>query len=213
MIHIYYSHLSEENHQSLLKNELVKFPTDFQEKIKRFRRWQDAQSSLLGRLLLLKGIKEIYNQDFQSKELQYTKYNKPYFENNLIRFNISHSGEMVFCALSDKFEIGIDVEMVSDIEIADFKSQFTENEWSKIIFSKDKKDSFFDCWTQKESVIKAHGHGLTIPLKSFEIIENETIINDEKFYLKEIKTEEQYKCYVSMKEEFSEISIKKIQIN
>ena len=77
MIYIYYAYISEENHENLLENEISRFSFDFQEKIKRYRRWQDAQLSLLGRILLLKGIKENYNQDYQNKKIQYTKYNKP----------------------------------------------------------------------------------------------------------------------------------------
>lgn len=213
MIHIYYSNIAEENHKDLLKNELVKFSIDFQNKIKRYRRWQDAQLSLLGRILLLKGINEIYNHDYQHKEIHYTKYNKPYFKDDFIQFNISHSGNIVVCAISDKSEIGIDIEMISDIEINDFKSQLTDNEMNKISLSNNKSDAFFEYWAQKEAVIKSHGHGLTIPLKSFEILENAAIINNEKLYLQEIKIDSQYKCYLSLKECISEVSIKQIQIN
>lgn len=213
MIYIYYSYLSEENHESLLKNELVKFPVDYQEKIKRYRRWQDAQLSLLGKILLFKGVEEIYRDNPYDKVIKHTKYNKPYFDDNLIRFNISHSGDIVVCAMSNKFEIGIDIEIVTDLEIHDFKSQFTDNEWHKIVLHHNKREAFFDYWTQKEAVIKSHGHGLTIPLESFEIFDNTTHINGEKYYLQKIKIDDQYKCCLSFKEYFNEISIKQIQIN
>lgn len=210
MIYIYYSSLSEENHESLLKNDLPKFPVDYQEKIKRFRRWQDAQLSLLGRILLFRGIKENYMHNPHYKVIKYTKYNKPYFDDDLIHFNISHSGEIVVCALSDDHEIGIDIEIVTDIYLNDFKYQMTEMEWNKIVLSSNKKDSFFGYWTQKEAVIKAHGHGLTIPLKSFEISDNNTKINDEKYYLKEIKIDKKYKCYISLKTNIGEVFLKKM---
>jgi 4'-phosphopantetheinyl transferase len=212
LIYIYYSYLSEENHESLLKNHLPKFPTVYQEKIKRYRRWQDAQLSLLGRMLLFEGIEEIYKQKPDDKVIKYTKYNKPYFDDDLIQFNISHSGEIVVCALSDEHEIGIDIEIVADIRVDDFKSQMTEIEWDRIVLSSDKKDSFFDYWTQKEAAIKAHGHGLTIPLKSFEILDNTTKINEEKYYLKEIKIDKKYKCYISLKTNIGEIYLKEKMI-
>ncbi|MBP4137074.1 4'-phosphopantetheinyl transferase family protein [Flavobacterium geliluteum] len=213
MIYIYYSYLSKENHESLLKNDLPKFPLDYQEKIKRYRRWQDAQLSLLGRILLFNGIEEIYKQNPHDKVIKHTKYSKPYFDNDLIRFNISHSGDIVVCALSDKHEIGIDVEIVTEIEIDEFKSQMTEIERNNVMLSSNIKDSFFDYWTQKEAVIKAHGNGLSIPLKSFEILDNTTKIDDEKYYLKELKIDKKYKCYISLKMDISEISIKKHIIN
>lgn len=212
MIHIYYSYLSLENHENLLQNELAKFPIAFQEKIKRYRRWQDAQLSLLGRVLLLKGIKEIYHQNYQNNEMKYSKYNKPYFEEDSIQFNISHSGDIVICAIDDKLEIGIDIEKVSNIKIDDFTSQFSVNEWNKILLSNDNREAFFEFWTQKEAVIKSHGNGLAIPLESFEISNNEAIINKEIFYLKEIKIDSQYKCHISSKAGFGEVSIKQIKL-
>ncbi|MCD0472713.1 4'-phosphopantetheinyl transferase superfamily protein [Flavobacterium sp. JAS] len=213
MIYVYYSYLSEENHESLLKNDLPKFPLHYQEKIKRYRRWEDAQLSLLGRVLLFKGIEEIYNYNAYDKVMQHTKYNKPYFEDNSIRFNISHSGEIVVCVFGSEHEVGIDIEMISDIKIEDFRFQMTKTEWDNITFSKNKQRAFFDYWTQKEAVIKAHGSGLTIPLESFEILDNTTTINDEKFSLKKIEIDKKYKCYISLKENISEISIKKYNIN
>lgn len=210
MIYIYYSYLSEENHDSLLKNDLPNFSEAYQDKIKRYRRWQDAQLSLLGRILLFRGIEEaglFYPKD---KEMKYTKYNKPYFEDSLVQFNISHSGEIVVCALSDESEIGIDIEIATEIEIDDFKFQMTKKEWERVTMSSNKKNAFFDYWTQKEAVIKAHGQGLSIPLKSFEISADSTKINEEKFYLKEIKIDEMYKCHISLKTDINEISVKSI---
>lgn len=212
MIYIYYSYLSEKNHESLLKNDLPQFPADYQEKINRFQRWQDAQLSLLGRILLFKGVKEAYKQKPEAKEIIQTLYNKPYFEDNSVLFNISHSGEIVVCALSDEHEIGIDVEIITNIETADFKSQMTQKEWDKIVLSLNKKEAFFDYWTQKEAVLKAQGHGLIIPLKSFEILDNTTKINEEKYYLTEVKIDEKYKCHLSLKNDISEIYLKKITL-
>ena len=193
-----------------MRNDLRKFPLDFQEKIKRYKRWQDAQLSLMGRLLLLRGIQEIYNLDYTNKTIFYTEYNKPYFNQDSIHFNISHSGNRVICAITKRSEVGIDIEKISNIEIDDFEAQFSRNEWSKITHSSNQKKTFFDYWAQKEAVIKSHGHGLTIPLKSFEISENTTIINNQKFYLNEIKIDEEYKCYLSLKLSVDEIYIKQI---
>jgi 4'-phosphopantetheinyl transferase len=210
---LFYSKISEKFHENIIKKYLNDFDELFIKKTLSYRRWQDAQLSLLGRRLLLEGFKEYEISSNEINNLVYNKFGKPFLKNNPVFFNISHSGDFVICAINDKSEIGIDIEIISDIEINDFKSQLTENEWSNIILSNNKKATFFDYWTQKEAVVKAHGHGLTIPLNSFEILENETIINNEKFYLQEVKIDIKYKCYVSLKEYFSEVLIKQIQIN
>lgn len=209
MVYIYYSYLSEENHESLLKNHLPKFSLDFQKKIQKYRRWQDAQLSLMGRVLLFNGIEEIKKLDHCDKDIKYTKFSKPYFEGNPVNFNISHSGEIVICAFCNQYEIGVDIEVMTDMSIDDFKFQMTENEWNKITVSRNKKNAFFDYWTQKEAVIKAHGQGLSMPLKSFEIFDNTAKIMEERFYLKEIKIDEFYKCYVSLNSHIDKIVLKK----
>ncbi|OXA90088.1 4-phosphopantetheinyl transferase [Flavobacterium hercynium] len=213
LVHIYFAYLSYENHEKLLKQYLHKFPVDYQEKIKRFRRWEDAQLSLLGRILLYKGVEEIYKQNPHTKIIKHTEYNKPYFDNDKIQFNISHSGEIVVCALSDEQEIGIDIEIVSDIKIADFRSQLTENEWQKIALAANANHSFFEYWAQKEAVIKTHGHGLSIPLTSFEIVDNTTTIHNEEYYLQQLNINEKYKCYLALKTNNSSITIKEFNHN
>lgn len=210
MIYIYYSYISADNFENLLKNELPKFSADYQDKINGYIRWQDAQLSLLGRVILFKAVEQIYNCKPHSKEIMLTKYNKPYFKDDSVQFNISHSGEIVICALCEGSQVGIDIEMISDIEIDDFRWQMTENEWSKIISSNKSMESFFDYWTQKEAVIKTHGHGLSISLKTFEILDDTAILDKQNFFLKEIKIDEKYKCYIALEEDIGPLSIRKI---
>ncbi|MBS7233711.1 4'-phosphopantetheinyl transferase superfamily protein [Flavobacterium psychroterrae] len=213
MIHIYYAYLSEKNHENLVKTNLHKFPQEYQNKIKSFRRWQDAQSSMLGRLLLYKGIKELYGNKIHFNDLRYTRYKKPYFEDSFVKFNISHSGEIVVCALCDNCEIGIDIELVTNVELNDFKSQMTSKEWDNVLSSNSTEASFFDYWTQKEAVLKAYGNGLTIPLRSFEILDNKTQIKNEKFFLKKIAIDEKYKCYIAQNVNINQFSITKYNQN
>jgi len=73
----------------------------------------------------------------------------------------------------------------------------TENEWSKITSSNNISIAFYDYWTQKEAVLKAHGSGITIPLNSFENKNYATCINKRDFILKELKIDENYICYLA----------------
>lgn len=196
MIYIYYSYLSEENHENLLQNELPKFPFDFVKKIKKYKRWQDAQLSLLGRILLFRAIREQYNINVEEKDISYNAYNKPFFKYNPVYFSISHSGEIVVCAISDTLSIGLDIEKIHKIDMDTFRSYMFDNEWNRIVYSRDKHEAFFDYWTQKEAVIKCLGLG-QIDLKSFEISNDSTMIMGNQFYLKEVKIDPEYKCTIS----------------
>ena len=197
MIHIYYSYINEGIHNVLLETHLKKFPIDYQNKILRFRRWEDAQLSLLGRLLLIYGMKSL-NKELSGYQLEYTDYCKPFFINLDSKFNISHSGNMVVCAISEEFDVGIDVELINDIGIESFKNQMTLYEWEKINNEEDKICAFYEYWTKKEAVVKAHGKGLSIPLKSFEIIEEKTFIKDSFFSVREILLHKDYKCSLAL---------------
>jgi 4'-phosphopantetheinyl transferase len=208
LIYLYYTTISEKNHASVMSNHLTRFGVEYQNKINKYRRWQDAQLSLLGKVLLFEGSRDLFGQPYDDTHLTVTKYNKPFFEKASFKFNISHSGEIVVCAFCEQTEIGVDIETISDIKIEDFKSQMTENEWNRIILSGNRYDAFFDYWTQKEAVIKAHGFGLSLPLQSFEIVNNATFIQQEPFYLKEINIAKNYKCYVAANTPIGKVLVK-----
>jgi 4'-phosphopantetheinyl transferase len=199
MTQILYSYISEENHNYLIQKYLNEFPDDFKKKILAYRKWQDGQLSLLGRLLLNHGLQRM-GKKHEKKNLNYTSYNKPFLNDINTKFNISHSGEIVVCVLSDMNDVGIDVEIIDKINIQDFESQMTKKEWENIMLIEDEKKAFFDYWTQKEAVIKANGQGLSIPLKSFEVTNQRAKINDDFFFLKEIFLDEKYKCHLAFKD-------------
>jgi 4'-phosphopantetheinyl transferase len=199
MIHIFYTYTSKEYHNALLCRYLPVFSPNYREKILRFRNWKDAQLSLLGRLLLNYGINTKFPQYSDSLEIAYTAHRKPYFKNNNLKFNITHSKSMAICVLSDGADLGIDVEGIAPVNIDDFKEYMTPFEWQQIIKSSQKETAFYQYWTKKEAVIKADGRGLSIPLKSFEIKEEETKIGNNTFMLKEITLDANYTCYLALK--------------
>lgn len=212
MTQILYSYISEENHEFLLKELLPEFSADFQNKLSKYRRWQDAQLSLLGRILLGEGLNNI-NIPFREDNVRYNNYNKPYFKEGKVKFNISHSGNIVVCAIAKSCEIGVDIEMLHNLCIKDFKSQMTEVEWERIVSSSNPKNFFFKYWTQKEAVIKAHGMGLSLPLDSFEIMDNKTIIGEESFFLKEIQLDNKYICHVAFKDKIDSMELNLQMVN
>lgn len=208
---VLYTFIDEQKHQYLLDKYSKICTEEFNAKILKYRRWQDAQLSLLGRILLKYGLNQYFNiHDF---EIDRTSNHKPFIKNQEVHFNISHAGNLVVCGIS-KSIIGVDIEYVDPkINYNDFKSQMTPNEFNKIHFSEDKVRSFFTYWTEKEAVIKAHGKGLLIPLQSFEVSQNHTIIENEKFYLKEIFIHQKYQCFIASNNDIRKQNIQLEQIN
>ncbi len=198
MIKIFHANIEHAVHKKLLQTYLHSFPQEFRAKILSYRRWQDAQLSLLGRLLLRHGLKTIEKANLEN-DLQYTDYNKPYFKNNEITFNISHSGNIVVCAISERHEVGIDIEIMDSINIQDFKLQMTNNEWTTIVNATNKQTAFYNYWTQKEAVVKAGGKGLSTNLISFEIKNNFVKLDNNTFFVQNVEINKEYKTSLAYK--------------
>jgi 4'-phosphopantetheinyl transferase len=182
-----------ENHEKVL---LGKLPADLQMKIKRYLRWQDAQACLLGKLLLIEGLQR-FGVDGAAliHQLQHTNFGRPYLPGR-IDFNISHSGDFVLCALSDQSRVGIDIEKVHDVKLSDFRSQMTDEEWRRVTGDADPTRAFFYYWTKKEAAIKAHGHGLGLPLKDVVIGNEKVAMEGADWPLFEIELSIDYVCHL-----------------
>ena len=100
-------------------------------------------------------------------------HGKPQVSNLPIEFNLSHSGNIILLAFSTQIPIGVDVEEVRNID--DIESivthYFHPSEVLEIIgcHSKDAHQIFFSSWSKKESICKALGLGLNLPLDSFRV--------------------------------------------
>lgn len=97
---------------------------------------------------------------------------KPYLPDRpAVHFSLSHSGELVLCALADA-EIGCDVETPRKVDLA-LASRFFHPEeaaWLSSLPGKEQEAAFLRLWTLKESYGKALGLGLNLPLNEFCIL-------------------------------------------
>lgn len=192
---ILYTFISEEKHQSRLGQYLPAFSQDVNQDILRYRRWQDAQLFLMGKVLLQYGLKTYYN--ISDVETGILPNKKPYLKDHHLHFNISHSKELVVCAIAE-YPLGIDVEFKDPkINYQDFIFQMTAKEQLEIQDAEDKTKEFFIYWTRKEAVIKAHGAGMMLPLDSFEIINNGCVVEEKKFFTKEVFIHQDYQGYIA----------------
>jgi len=116
---------------------------------------------LIGRCFLKKTLAE--NTDIKDIEIDIHSNGKPYLKNSEIKFNISHSKDMLVIAL-DNNEIGIDVEYINPKRNFNSLIKVFGNEimaeYSKL--SEDKKKIFFyKNWTIKEAYMKLTQEGFS----------------------------------------------------
>lgn len=89
-----------------------------------------------------------------------------------LRFNLSHAHGLIACAVTFSRAVGIDVEwnrrdgssLLDSIEHFFSPSEARE---TMALAEAERMARFFRVWTLKESYIKAHGKGLSIPLADF----------------------------------------------
>lgn len=90
-----------------------------------------------------------------------------------IRFNVSHSRDLVLYAVARDREVGVDVEYMRE----DFASEAIsehffsprEVEALRTLPANRRTEGFFNCWTRKEAYIKGRGLGLSLPLDHFDV--------------------------------------------
>lgn len=173
-------------------NLLHILPQNIQQDILKYKKWQDRQARLLGKWLLIKGLKLLGENPNRIETLQKDFYKRPFLSNSQTKlngkldFNISHSKGIVICALGMFGKIGIDVELIHAIIPSHYKTMFTQQELENIQNSTTILPTFFRYWTRKEAIMKADGRGFYLPPASFETIEDKAIVEGKIWYLKEI---------------------------
>lgn len=118
------------------------------------------------------------------------QYGKPYLNSLLsgteIRFNLSHSCDMMLVAISCGIEVGIDIEYMREIEHArDIVNQYFSSHERQILSDlppTELRDAFYTFWTAKEAFLKGVGKGLSYPLDRFSILFSRTT-NDGSVYI------------------------------
>ena len=144
-------------------------------------------------MLLKEGLKKMGLKENILSEIKYDRYLRPFIEEN-IDFNLSHSGNYVICALARDIKLGVDIERVSEIDFNDFTQTMNTQQWNVILQSPCPLYTFFRYWTIKESVVKAIGKGLQIPLKQIKVRSGLAEYGIEKWFLTKLYIDEKYPC-------------------
>ncbi|MDO8721938.1 MAG: 4'-phosphopantetheinyl transferase superfamily protein [Syntrophales bacterium] len=206
MIDILYTRFATPFPQEVLENCLLTMPAFIREKIQRYHRWEDRQAGLLGKLLLREALTWYgYGPDYLSR-LQTDGYGRPRVGDSL-DFNISHSGEFVVCVITAVGRVGVDIERIRDMDISGFHRYFLQESWQEISASVNDLRCFFDHWTMRESVIKADGRGLSVPLKELNVKEEKVVLDSKVWHLKKVELSSSYCCHLATDIENPELHI------
>jgi len=104
------------------------------------------------------------------------EYGKPHLAQpgTSLQFNVAHSGDLVLLGFTRGRPIGVDVERLRpDFATTEIADRFFGPDEATLVAAlpePDRARGFFNCWTRKESYIKARGMGLSLPLHSFSVV-------------------------------------------
>jgi 4'-phosphopantetheinyl transferase len=170
-IHISFVQLGEPLAVDLEAAFLAELPPLQRQAIVRLKRWQDRQRSLLGRMLLRRALSLPYGGAgrFSLQTLCQTERGRPLIPGGP-EFNLSHSGEMVVLAVCSRGLVGIDIEAIRPIDVAQFRHIVPElaDAWEETGGRGDLR-VFYDYWTRKEAVGKGCGLGLALPFEQLDV--------------------------------------------
>lgn len=109
--------------------------------------------------------------------------------------------------------IGIDIEEVKPIEKAFlYQECLTDREWKAVHESTEGDILFFRYWTKKESVLKAEGQGLQVPLAKVFINGNRACIDNRSWHIKEVAIDPGYACALALSGRVPAIRVEEIPL-
>lgn len=144
---------------------------DKKQRVDRYRFCDDKKRTVAGEMLARRAIAEWCNVRQESISFAIGEYGKPYAIDLDVEFNISHSGDMVVCAVDD-YPVGIDIEKIRPIDLSIAKHICTDEELIYIFGHKPTEEDyvytedmeiltrFFELWTVKEAYGKCNGLGI-----------------------------------------------------
>ncbi len=98
-------------------------------------------------------------------------HGKPYLESP-IRFNLSHSEGFAMLAITCGRELGVDIEVLRPYpDAASIAAHYFHPD--ELAGSGAREDAFLRLWTMKEAYLKCVGMGLSRPLNSFSIFDEQ----------------------------------------
>ena len=139
-----------------------------------YYRQKDKDRFIVSRIALRQLLGKYIEQQPQDIVFAIGHNKKPFIQNTErpVYYNVSHSGDKILIAISDK-EVGIDVEhKLPDFDYEEIiPTCFSAEEAHHIRSSKDPRHTFYLLWTRKEALLKATAKGVDDDLISIQCLD------------------------------------------
>lgn len=152
-------------------------PAEDQQRAARFLAPDARARFIASRVLLQEKLGQILGSKSAKLEFQRTPRGKPFLARTAalpdIRFNLTHSGDLILLATTEGVEVGVDIEQIRDRPDLDaLASRFFARAEADLLTSfgsPGQRELFYRIWTRKEAVLKASGVGITSGLREPDV--------------------------------------------
>lgn len=162
-------------------------------------RGKNFELSLIGKVLAKRIISDTTLTPIRSVLVGKTKLGKPVIktsDNLNLDISISHSGNYLAIGICDNGQIGIDIELLKDVDFGVLKNCFSVSEEIYINSGKgitQMLENFYEIWTRKEACLKVLGTGLQRPMPITQFYPGQTKprteikYNNQQYHLSTLK--------------------------
>lgn len=171
MDQVYFLEVETPVESCIFNTLLSSVPDEKRERLLRYRYAIDRELGLFSDILIRCLLCRRTGARFQDINIKVGETGKPYLSGIPgHEFNVSHTRNAIAAIFSGR-PVGIDIERIRNIDIGIAQEIFTvkERAWLNEI-PKDRYTHFFSLWTKKEAYAKYTGMGLSMNLKSFDVL-------------------------------------------
>jgi len=195
-IFVNFHEMKEETHAKIFPIVFDSLSINEKEKVQKFKNANDRYLSAISKYMIKKIFQNLQIPGENYIQIKFNKYGKPFVDSDFF-FNVSHSERLIVCAFTKTDHVGIDIEYVKPINITDFIDVLTSTEQHLLNSSADVLDAFYELWTQKESILKASGTGLSVSPKMIKICNNVGYGLEREWHLHKIDVHPSYWCTIA----------------
>lgn len=170
-IHIWRANLKQNSQQI---SELTKLLNQKeQNRSERFKVEQARNNFIIARGTLRSLLAKYLHSDPKEIVFKQNSYGKLFLENDILKFNLSHSNDYALFIFAKSYQVGIDIERVrNNFDFITIAQKFFSSQEVVDLLATPKEQqlhAFFNCWSRKEAFIKGIGKGVFFALDKFAV--------------------------------------------
>lgn len=214
IIQVFYIEISMQTVPDIYNKLLQSFPQDISTKILEYTNEKERHLRIAGKALLAYALRQPGMQaDVSLEQYGYSASNQPILKGSDLKFSISHSGNIVVCAMARGNAIGVDVEKIKPVKLDLMKFYFNSESWFEIINAPDVYAEFYRHWTMREAAIKAAGFGIDQMELSEMFPEDHTIqVRNEIYYCRMLPVRYDYTVCLASGKEIEDVALNMLHI-